>query len=367
MIPLAELSRYDLLAAALQAVVVVGALATAVVYAAKRSGNRSSNVFFALLLTSFALSISALVLEHLGLPARHPRLRYVPLWFTWTIGPAWFFYVKFSLFPAYRFRWSDLKHFVAPSVQVLTYAVVFFGRLLDGRQGPVRVAGVPATTIEEVVFLASVGGYILAAYRYLRYRAREIGPRRLRWDYWKVALLRRSQRVLVVLLALNFGFVAYNFVVEQASGFGLEHVRGFYASSSLTFGLILVSLLRGVAYRQHFYPQVPPAELAAEAGDPGKRLEILLVGERGFRDPDLHRVRAARAVGAPPQRLDDLARARGASSWWAYVLHLRAAEVARLRKTGLNLRAACLQAGFASQQAALRALRRRGSPLEHEG
>ena len=356
---LAELSRYDLLAAAFQAAVAGGALATATVYATKRSGNRSSNVFFALLLASFALCIAALVLEHLGLTARYPRLRYAPLWYTWTIGPAWFFYVKFSLFPGYRLRRSDLKHFVAPAVQALTYAAVFFGHLLSGERAPVRVAGVRATTIEEAVFLASVGGYILAAYRYLRYRAREIGERRARWDYWKVVLLRRSQRVLVVLLAFNFAFVAYNFAVEQASGFGLGHLRGFYASSSLSFGLILVYLLRGVAYRQHFYPQVPAEELARGGGSAATRLRRLVEEEGGFRDPDLHRVRVARAVGIAPAELDELARAAEARAWWPYVVGLRAAEVARLRKTGRSLRVACLEAGFASQQAALRALRGR--------
>lgn len=356
---LAELSRYDLLAAAAQAVVVVAALAAAGVYATKRSGNRSSNVFFALLVASFALSVSALVLEHLGLPARHPRLRFAPLWLTWTIGPAWFFYVKFSLFPAYRFRWTDLKHFVAPAVQWLTYAVVFFGDLRAGAERPVQVFGVNATTIEEAVFLASVGAYVLAAYRYLRFRAREIGARRQRWDYWKVALLRRSQRVLVVLLAFNFAFVAYNFLVAQTSGFGLQHLRGFYASSSLSFGLILVYLLRGVAYRQHFYPQVPPEELA-DVGDAAHRLRLLVEDERGFRDPDLHRVRVARAVGVGPGALDELAEARGARDWWSYVVGLRAEEVRRLRKTGVGLREACLVAGFASRGAALRALRGRG-------
>lgn len=359
---LAELSRYDLLAAAVQGFIVAAALATAVLYATKRSGNRSSNVFFALLLASFGLSVTALVFEHLGLAARYPRLRYAPLWYTWTIGPAWFFYVKFSLFPAYRFRWSDLKHFVAPVVQFLTYAVVFSADLLDGAEGPVRVGGIRATTIEEVVFLASVGGYILAAYRYLRYRAREIGDARLRWDYWKVRLLRRSQRVLVILLAFNFVFVAYNFAAEQASGFGLQHLRGFYASSSLSFGLILLYLLRGVAYRQHFYPQVPRAAFAATVAEPATRLRSLIVGHGGFRDPDLHRVRVARAIGVLPGQLDELARTiGGGSGWWAWILGLRAEEVARLRRSGKSLRAACLEAGFASRRAALRALRAQDS------
>ena len=355
---LVALSRYDLLAATVQAFIVAAALATAILYATKRSGNRSSNVFFALLLGSFGLSVTTLVFEHLGLPARFPRMRYAPLWSTWTIGPAWFFYVKFSLFPAYRFRWSDLKHFVAPVVQILTYAVVFAGDLLADASGPVRVGGVRATTIEEAVFLASVGGYILAAYRYLRYRAREVGEAPLRWDYWKVRLLRRSQRVLVVLLAFNFVFVAYNFTAEQTSGFGLEHLRGFYASSSLSFGLILLYLLRGVAYRQHFYPQVPRAVLATVGADPASRLQALVVTHGGFRDPDLHRVRAARAVGVLPAQLDELAeRLRASRDWASWVIALRLEETAALRRRGRSLRTACLDAGFASLRSALRALR----------
>ena len=353
-----QLSRYDLVAAALQAVLVVVALATAGVYVAKRSGNRSSNVFFALLLVTFALSIATLVLEHLAIPARFPRWRYVPLWFTWTFGPAWFYYVKFSLFPAYRFRPTDLKHFVLPLAQVFTYAAAF-ARGEDGFAERLLL-GLPLRTYEELVFVVSVGGYLLGGYRYLRYRAREIGAAPLRWDYWKVRLLRRAQRVIVVLLTFNFAFVVYNFMQTQLAGEGLLHVRSFYASSSLSFGLILLYLVRGVAYRQHFYPQVPPVVLSQKHATPEERFAELVERQGGFRDPDLHRVRVARAVGVAPEQLDRLAQGVGASGWWALIVRLRVREIARLRAAGASLRQAALRAGFASRRHALSALRGRG-------
>ena len=352
---LADIPTVDLVAAALQGLLVAAALATAGVYAIKRSGNRSANVFFALTLAAFALSIGALVLEHLGLTTRSPRLRYLPVWMTWTIGPAWFYYVKFSLFPAYRFRWTDLKHFAAPLAQVLFYLGVF----LSGRTGlaPDRLLGVEATTLDEAVFLASVVGYLFAGYRYLRYRARRIGQAPRRWDFWKVRLLRRSQRVLFVLLTFNFAFVAVNFLSAHTLGQELMHVRSYYATSSLSFGLILLYLLRGVAYRQHFYPQVPSTELTAEG--PLARVRELVEREGGFRDPDLHPVRVARAVGISPGTLEGLSPKLGAPDWPTYIARLRFAEVSRLRKTGLTLRVAALEAGFASRRAVQRAFARR--------
>jgi len=362
-----QLSTYDLLAAALQLLLVIGALVTAGVYVSKRSGNRSANVFFALLLAAFALSVATLVLEHLGLPAKHPRLRFLPLWFTWTIGPAWFYYVKFSLFPAYQFRWTDLKHFVFPILQPLVYAAAYFrlGGQTEAeawRAAPwvqIEAYGLTLGSVEEIIFLLSVGGYLFAGYRYLRYRARQIGRKRLRWDYWKVLLLRRAQRVLFVLLIFNFVFVLYNFAQTQLIGVGVLHVRSFYASSSLSFGLILLYLLRGVAYRQHFYPQVPLELLEAEVPELEARFKELIEGQSGFRDPDLHRVRTARAIGATPDQLDDMARAAGAQSWWKYITRLRLGEVARLRRAGLDLRTAALESGFASRRQALRAFRSR--------
>ena len=355
----AQLSRYDLVAGALQLALATGALGLAGVYLAKRSGNRSSNVFFALLLAAFALSIGTLVLEHFGLTMRYPRLRYAPLWLTWTIGPAWFYYVKFSLFPAYRFRVTDLKHFVAPVAQLLAYATAFAGLWQVRDAGP--VAGLRLSTVEEAVFLLSVGGYLFGAYRYLRFRAREIGARPLRSDYWKVKLLRRSQRVLFVLLTFNFAFVFFNFYSVATTGLGLLHLRGFYASSSLSFGLILVYLIRGVAYRQHFYPLVPPEVLARVSAHPAERLRHLLVDGGAYRDPDLHEVRVARAVGVRPSALDALAREGSAvGGWLRWVRDLRFGEVTRLRRGGHSLRVAALEAGFASRRAAVRAFRRRG-------
>ena len=357
---LASLSRYDLLAAALQAGLVSLALGTAVIYLVKRSGRWSANVFFAVLLVAFALSITTLVLEHLALTARYPRLRYVPIWLTWTIGPAWFYYVKFSVFPTYRWRWTDAKHFAFPLLQAGYYTVVFFGAL--HQRTPGEVFGVATTTLDEGIFLGSVLGYLFAAYRYLRYRAREIGAAPLRWDYWKVRLLRNAQRILILLLAFNFVFVAWNYTTERAYGIGLLHLRSFYASSSLSFGLILLYLLRGVAYRQHFYPQVPPAVALAASDDLAERFRAILVRHHGYRDPDLHRVRLARSIGAEPATLDELARAesraRGlpVATFDRLVTALRKADVLRYRRAGLALREAVLQAGFGSQRVAVELL-----------
>ena len=343
----------------MQSILIVLALGTAFGYFTKRSGNRSSNVFFALLLLAFSLSIGSLVFEHLGLPAKHPALRFVPLWFTWTIGPAWFFYVKFSVFPSYRWRWTDAKHFLVPASQAIYYTAVFYGGL--GEVVPEVIFGVKATTLDEVIFLLSVFGYLFAAYRYLRFKAREIGNRTLRWDYWKIKLLRRSQRILVALLAFNFIFVVFNFTTVHQSGVGLLHLRGFYASSSLSFGLILLYLLRGVAYRQHFYPQVPIEEIEKVGASHSDRLEELTIVQNGFCDPDLHEVRVARAIGVAPEKLDELVKEKGYRGWWSWIQDLRLKEISRLRKTRkVTLRKAALDVGFSSQRAALRAFKKRG-------
>ena len=358
---LGTLSRFDLLAAALQSLLFVGTVITVGVYVTKRSGNRKSNLFFAGLLTAFGLAIAALILEHLGVPARYPRLRYLPIWLTWSIGPTWFYYVKLTLFPAYSPRASDLKHALMPASQ-LAYYVYCFASGADGLRGDF-LFGLAASTYEEFVFFGSVLGYLLASYRYLRYRARAIGARPVRWDYWRVKQLRHTQRVLVVLLVFNFGFVVYNFVVTQTSGTGLLHLRGFYASSSLTFGLILLYLLRGVAHRQHFSALVPPAALARELhrregpdGDgPVPRLRLLMGEGEGYRDPNAHEVRVARSLGVSPAALDSLTQSLAGTDWATYLRRLRLTEVARLRARGLPLGKAALEAGFASRRAALRA------------
>ncbi len=357
LVDLRYLSRYDLLAAGLQAGLLVVTGATILLYLGKRTGNRTANLFFALLLTAFGLCVADLILEHLAVTALHPRLHYLPIWLTWTIGPSWFFYVKLSLFPAYRLRRTDLKHAVFPVSQVLYYLYC----LLTGADGLRRpfLFGFAASTFEEFIFMASILGYLMAAYRYLRFRTREIGPREERWDYWWVRQLRHIQRVLVVLLVFNFGFVVYNFVVAQSSGVGVLHLRGFYASSSLSFGLILLYLLRGVAHRQHFSAMVPLKVLTQVSPEPAERLRTLMLVGRGFRDPNAHEVRAARSIGVEPRGLTALVPELGSPTWSAYLRRLRLAEVARLREQGVALGLAILDAGFPSRAEGLRALRGR--------
>ena len=359
LINLAELSRYDIVAAALQTGLLCVTLATIVVYLSKRSGNRTANYFFVLLLLAFGACIGDLILDHLGLQVRYPRLRYLPVWLTFAIGPCWFYYVKLSLFPAYKLRLTDSKHAVLPVSQVLYYVYCFWSRS-DGLSQEFMF-GFPASTFEEALFMASVLGYLLGAYRYLRFRARDIGEATVRWDYWWVRQLRHIQRVLVVLLVFNFSFVVYNFVVEQTVGTSLLHLRSFYASSSLSFGLILLYLLRGVAHRQHFSAMVPPDVLAKAATAPGERLRILMETGRGSRDPNAHEVRAARAIDVGPEALSEIVRDAGATTWTSYLRGLRLRDLAGLRDQGIPMREATLMAGFASRAAALRALN-----LRHE-
>ncbi len=357
MFELRHLSRYDLIAAGLQAGLLTVTIATAIVYLVKRTGNRTANLFFVLLLTAFGLCVADLILEHLAVTARHPRLHYLPIWLTWTIGPSWFYYVKLSLFPAYRLRRTDLKHAVFPVSQVLYYVYCFVSGA-DGLRRPF-LFGFAASTFEEFIFLTSILGYLFGAYRYLRFRAREIGEDQLRWDYWWVRQLRHIQRVLVVLLVFNFTFVVYNFVVAQSSGVGVLHLRGFYASSSLSFGLILLYLLRGVAHRQHFSAMVPARVLTQVANESVGRLRDLMQNGRGYRDPNAHAVRAARSIGVEPDEIAGLVVALGASTWSSYLRHLRLAEVARLRERGVAMGSAMLEAGFSSRAEGVRALRGR--------
>ena len=349
-----SLSGFDLLAAALQSLLLILTLGGVVVYLSKRTGNRNANRFFAILLLAFAACIGMLILEHLGLLARYPRLRYLPLWLTWSIGPAWFFFVKLSLFPAYRPRSSDLKHMVLPVSQALYYIICFVENT-DGLREDF-LFGLAASTFEEGIFLLSTLGYLFGAWRYLRFRSSELGRAPLRWDYWSVRLLRHTQRVLMFLLALNFLFVALNFFVYQTSGHGLLHIRSFYASSSLSFGLILAYMLRGVAYRRHFLPVVPAATLEQLAHQPGQRLQLLLDQGQLLRDPDLHKVRVARAIGIAPEMLDELSRQTFNQDWETLVIQGRLTSLWQMRARGRSMRQAALESGFADSMQARKAI-----------
>lgn len=340
--------------------VAIGAFSTALVYLFKSSGNIQSNRFFAMFLLALWSCMLWLITVHLGLSDYILALKVPPIWPTWLIGPAWFYYVKYAVFPSYTLRKTDLKHFILPVVQIVFHAQKFLMSLGGKSSGFTSIFEVSTHTIEEFVFVLSMFGYLFASYRYLRFKAKAIGNRKLNWNYWKIRQLRNVQRILIVLFTFNFLFVAYRYFVYQFSGNNLLEIKSYQATLSLSFALFLLYVLVRVAHRQHFWPIVPTDQMT-QIQSVKEKFDVLMRKELCFLDPDLHEVRFARTLGVSPNEIAALISQTSLENWDHYIMTKRLQYMKSLIDKGMPIRKAILNVGFSDLRDGLNAIKKVGS------
>ena len=91
----------------------------------KRSGEKRANFFFGALLITFGLTLLHNILDLTGFFDMHQRWYSFPIYYTLAFPTLLFYYVKLNLYPTYRFRWTDLKHFILPIFQWLFFVGAF--------------------------------------------------------------------------------------------------------------------------------------------------------------------------------------------------------------------------------------------------
>ena len=97
----------------------------------KRSGVKRANFFYGLLLICIGGTLLHNIIYVVGFYDSHPSWKFFPIYFTLSIPTLLFYYVKLSLYPAYRLRGTDIKHFLLPVAQWLFFLSVFLRPLSD--------------------------------------------------------------------------------------------------------------------------------------------------------------------------------------------------------------------------------------------
>lgn len=204
----------------------------------KRSGDRRANWSYGALLVMGGLTQLHFLVLFSGLAERYPWMEYLPIYFTLWL-PVWLFvHVKLSLYPHYRMRVGDLKHFILPVAQLLFFVGVWLFprfRREEGRYFYSPFYG----GLEQALYLVIWPAYIVFAYQYLRRKRRMLGRRTLPRLLWYLRKLLKGSMLFVVayaILALA-DFVSYNYLLYDLRG------REWYAGAqSLSYTVLLIWL-----------------------------------------------------------------------------------------------------------------------------
>jgi hypothetical protein len=202
----------------------------------KRSGDRRANAFYGLLLLAFGCTLLNALLTLTGIFLKFPELHFLPIYFTLAFPPLLFYHVKLSLYPSYRLRWTDMKHFSLPLLQVLFFAGMFFTDTDYKSEYGRRFFNPFFGAFEQTLYLSTFFAYLYFAYRYVRRKSQEVHNRA---EAKLVFYLRNLLKVFFLLFCIHTVFVVADFVCYEFFAINLRMVKPYAALGALSFAALL--------------------------------------------------------------------------------------------------------------------------------
>ena len=222
-----------LMAAAIAAALTIGGL-----FFLKQSGERRANRLYGTLLLLAGLTQLHFALDFGGWLASDPWLRYLPIYFSLWLPVLLFSHVKISLYPSYRFRWTDMKHLALPIGQTLYFVFIWLVPAFRHEAG--RYFYNPFYGgLEQVLFLMGWPLYVFFSVLYLRRKRKSLNKRTLPRLLWYVRKLLKG----VLLFILAYAILSVADVLAFKFLFTDLRSRVWYAGAqALSFTVLLLWL-----------------------------------------------------------------------------------------------------------------------------
>lgn len=183
----------------------------------------------------YALALSRVILMHTGWMEAHPTAFFLPLWYTLSFGVLLFYAVKMRLYPRYRMRWTDLKHFILPLLQAAFFCFIFFKS--STYKTELLMSFIPNyyKPIEGAFFILLFFSYIMMAFRYVKFHQAVLRKRGNEEGAQDLENLRQMIKVFFVLGGINTSYILSDFFAWQFLGLNLYTVKGFASLNDLSF------------------------------------------------------------------------------------------------------------------------------------
>jgi len=350
----------DIVVAVLMFVGVLVGLIQGLIFLFRRIGNKKSNLFYAALLLAFALSLLNVILIGKGVQEYYPNLRFLPIRFTLALGPFFFYFVKFSLFPSYELRRTDVKHFLLPIWQISFYLLVGFRSVEFKSQLGETFMQPFYRDFEQVLFLITFWTYLFLAYRYIRYRLALLRRRGYPWQIQKMMWLRRVVRITVLLIAGYSFYFLSDFVGYHFFRLNLHHTSWFTYTGDLFFTATVLWLSYAgfrVAFQDYQLSKSQKSQLP-----PPVQVKLHIEKEKAYLDPEFRPAHLKYRFGLSPKTSQAAVQKAFGQSFHTVINQFRIEEakqrLAHLRFQQHNALNIGLDAGFHSKKEFARIFRK---------
>lgn len=204
-------------------------------YFFKRSGVRSANFFYGILLISFSLTVVHNIFLVLHLYEIYKGLYFLPIYFTLAFPSLLFYHVKLSLYPKYKLRLSDVKHFILPIGQLIFFITMFLSPVEYKSQLGRNFYHPFFGAIEQSLYLVTFYAYMYFAYRYIIQRQKSV---KIRQELRLVLYLKKLIKILFVLFAVHTIFVLTDFISYELFRIDLRTNKIFAGCGILSFAAL---------------------------------------------------------------------------------------------------------------------------------
>ncbi len=218
----------------------LGAAAMGVLLCVAPRGHWFSDRIFGILLGLMSLTLFNNLMAYWGISIRNPKLYFLPIYYSLSLGPLIFFLAKSKLYPQLRLHRSDLKHFILPFVQ----AAVFWWVGLHDTAYKMGVKNAFFSPIyggfEDWVYTLTTGMYFYFGYRFVKFemstaRQRGVSRRQIMVIGW----LKRMIKILFILFAVHASCLVSDWINYRLFDVNLNNKALFSAFTELSFGAMV--------------------------------------------------------------------------------------------------------------------------------
>lgn len=221
-------SFYFYILMALLGLGVLQGLFMGLVFMVQRGIRARVNIYYGLLLVAFSLTL----LHNIFLLGGLDEYLNWPIYFTLSFPPLLFYFVKLSLYPHYRLRLTDVKHFILPVGQFLFFIYVFVSQPGLERHFLNPFYG----ALEQLLYLITFFFYLYSANKYIQHKSAHRGRNT---DLRRVAYMQMLVYIFWVLFFVHTAFILTDFVSYEFFQVNLRSLKLYVGLGALSFAVLV--------------------------------------------------------------------------------------------------------------------------------
>lgn len=294
---------------------------------------KPSNSFLALLLFALALLNLVSAFEMVPMEKRTLFINYQPFLFFWLIPPSAYFFVKYLINPAYKWKRRDYLFFLPFLIEVAIRLYRFYFYLTANYFTPeeARLYNIVSNGFETCAVLAAIAVLISAVISLKRYEEKlyanyaEVESHSLSWlRNLFFAGLALSSLWLIIALS-DFSAATFQFNLALIALLGLSTLIYYCGYSMIIRQDLLDSPVFAIGSETEKEPQTP--ELSSKADEYYDQIKKLMSQERIYTDPNLNMSLLSDKTGLSNSYLSQIINQKEGRNFFDFVNSYRVEEV----------------------------------------